>query len=266
MANVTFSSEKIGVQIYSVRHLCKTIDDLDRVVDELTQIGYRRTQVSGIEHLDPEDIRRVLDRYDMACCGTHDTIDRFLNDTESVIRNNTILGSPYCAVAYPGVEYWVQGSGPKLVKELNQAAKHMNDAGIRFGYHNHHHEFSTYGTDRTLMDYIVEETDPDLVHLELDVHWIMRGGADPVEWINRLAPRLFMIHLKDFAIDNGEPAYAAIGQGNMNWRSIIAACSKAGIQEYVVEQDSPREGRPMMQSLRMSYDFLSAMGSDEARL
>ena len=51
---------------------------------------------------------------------------------------------------------------------------------------------------------------------------------------------------------------AEIGEGNMNWPGIVAACESAGSQWYVVEQDTCA-GDPF-DSIAISFRNMTAMG------
>lgn len=259
-AGYTDPAEQIAIILYTVRNECGTEKDFRNTIRRLYDIGYRSVQVSGVGHLDARMIRETLDELGMTCCGTHDELDRYLNRPEEVIAFNRALGSSYSALSYPGDEYWTGGSGPKLARELNEVGRRLSKEGIQLGYHNHQFEFSRYGGSRTLMDVLVDTTDPELVQFEIDVHWVVRGGADPVALIDRLSRRCSRVHFKDLAIEDGEPVFAEIGQGNLNWPAILRACRAAGTHTYIVEQDEPRPGRSIFESAALSYDFMRQLG------
>jgi DNA (cytosine-5)-methyltransferase 1 len=89
---------------------------------------------------------------------------------------------------------------------------------------------------------LVEECDPALVDFCLDCHWLAGGGANPASWITRLSGRMSMIHFKDYDIGFDETSqpprlFKAVGEGNIDWQPITAACKAAKIGVYVVEQD-----------------------------
>ena len=57
-------------------------------------------------------------------------------------------------------------------------------AGIKFGYHNHDYEFKQI-EGQTIYDLMLENSSPDHIMFEMDVYWVMRGGKDPVEYLNQ---------------------------------------------------------------------------------
>jgi sugar phosphate isomerase/epimerase len=88
---------------------------------------------------------------------------------------------------------------------------------------------------------------------------VSAAGADPVYWIDRLAGRLDILHLKDMVLChcNGSlvPNVTEVGYGNMHWEPIMAAAERAGVKHYVVEQDFNFTNTPF-ESLRLSAAYL----------
>ena len=102
---------------------------------------------------------------------------------------------------------------------------------------------------------------PELVAAEIDVHWVTRGGQNPVNWIHKVGKRMPVIHFKDFAIiDGGTPVFCEIGEGNLDWPAIIQACREEGVRWYSIEQDSLFRDRDIFESIKISFDNLKAMG------
>ena len=107
------------------------------------------------------------------------------------------------------------------------------------------------------MDYLYEGLNPETVSFCLDTHWVQRGGGNPTTWIKKLAGRIDILHLKDMAVinDNGvQPLITEIGNGNIDFDSVIEAAPKSGVRYYCVEQDIC-PGDPM-DSLKISADYI----------
>ena len=64
-------------------------------------------------------------------------------------------------------------------------------------YHNHFHEQQKI-KGRTVLDWMIELTDPDCVGFDWDVYWGVRGLVDPVENIKKLGQEIKRFHCKDF--------------------------------------------------------------------
>ena len=95
-------------------------------------------------------------------------------------------------------------SVPKTLKDLqtycdyyNEVGKHCQAAGLKYGYHNHAHEFQKFG-DKSALELLVENTDPEYVNFEIDTMWAFRGGDDPVETLKKFGKRVKLLHLDDF--------------------------------------------------------------------
>ena len=165
-----------------------------------------------------------------------------------------------------------------FAKQADDYACQLKEHGIDLYYHNHHFEFARHD-GKFLMDIIKENTK----HLgfELDIHWIYRGGMDPVTFINQYAGRIRLLHLKDYRIghmampeedintpEGMKKAYAAIndivqfaevGEGTLNIPACIQAGLNGGSEYFLVEQDMTY-GRDPFEALKISHDNLVKMG------
>lgn len=166
----------------------------------------------------------------------------------------------------------------EFAKEANGFAERLQEHGIGLFYHNHHVEFARFD-GKALLD-IIAENSPSM-GLEIDVHWVQRGGLDPVRTLQKYAGRTAMVHLKDYRIgalpetafgmlESGDlPGYrqefrnvvqfAEVGEGNLDFPAIIAAAQAGGAEYLLVEQDE-LYGRSVWEALQTSYDNLVAMG------
>jgi sugar phosphate isomerase/epimerase len=114
-------------------------------------------------------------------------------------------------------------------------------------YHIHGYEFvpGAAGQGPTLFDALAARTDPDLVKFEMDVFWAVRGGADPVQLLERYPGRFPATHVKDIAKGTplGDSSGSApeetnvpIGQGQIPWQDVFRAAEKAGVAWHIIEQ------------------------------
>ena len=149
------------------------------------------------------------------------------------------------------------GDFGRFAREASVAVRPLIDAGLTFSYHNHSFELERFG-GRTGLQILAEESDPETFSFEVDTYWIQHGGGNPVTWIERLKDRMHVVHLKDLAMKGSEQRFAEVGEGNLEWSAILAACRAAGIEWYLVEQDRC-DGDPF-DSLKISLDNLRAMG------
>ena len=136
-----------------------------------------------------------------------------------------------------------------LVADLDRAGAVLRKAGQVLTYHNHAVELTPF-RGKTALDYIYAKTDPQNLQGEIDTYWIQHGGGDPVDWCRRLKGRLPLLHMKDYTVKpDGQPDFASIGAGNLNWPAIIAAAEESGCEWFIVEQDTT-PGDPVRRGAR----------------
>ena len=125
---------------------------------------------------------------------------------------------------------------------LEAAGRPFKAAGLGFGWHNHDFEFVAL-PDGTIPMAEILAGGPSL-EWEIDVAWVIRGGADPVHWIRRYGPRITAAHVKDIAPagDNAdEDGWADVGHGTVDWASLQAALRAVGCKHFVMEHDNPSD-------------------------
>ena len=251
--------------MYTLREFTSTANAFDEALQAVHGIGYAAVQLSAIKCMDgpnPEvdacQARDILDGNGLVCCATHRPWERLRDFTEEEILFHQTLGCSYTAIGglwsgYAGVEGMKQ-----FASESQLVAKKLADAGIRFGYHNHAHEFVTDAVHGGRPYDVLLNEAPHLA-LEIDVYWVAVAGVDPTQLLRACPGRIEAVHLKDRAIDRAaDVPYAAVGEGDLCWGDILAACREGGTQWAIVEQDDcPRDP---FDCLNSSFEFLSGKG------
>jgi sugar phosphate isomerase/epimerase len=253
------AGSKIAAQLYTVRDFTQTPEDIAETMKKVAEIGYEAVQLSALAPMDPKELRDICDGEGLTICATHIPYERMRDEPEAVIEDHDILGCRYPAIGGMAKDYREAGQYSEFAKDASEVAKHLAEGDKVFAYHNHSWELQKVG-ERTILDILYEDSDPEYFMAELDTYWLQHGGASSVAWINRLADRLPIVHFKDMAIEGGQQLYAEIGEGNLDWPGIIEACEAAGTEWYIVEQDTCK-GDPF-DSLKISFDNLKAMGVD----
>ena len=166
-----------------------------------------------------------------------------------------------------------------FAKQADDYACQLKEQGIDLYYHNHHFEFARH-SGKFLMDIIKENT--KYLGFELDIHWIYRGGVDPIKFIDQYAGRIRLLHLKDYRIGHmtlpegvapnsmeGVKAahramseiveFAEVGEGTLDIPGCIETGLRGGSEYFLVEQDNCY-GRDPFESLKISHDNLVKLG------
>lgn len=231
---------QISMQLWTVR------DDLaqnyDTTLAYLAEIGYPKVELAlGYFGRTAQQLREFLDGLGLHASSSHDGISPDDAALETKIENALTLGQSYIVVPFLQSASLDEWKG--WAERMNVEARAARSAGLRYGYHNHAHEFTTdLGGGKTPWQVLTSELDPRLVHLEVDIYWAVTGGvgrgvADPVRFaidvIRRAPQRVLQYHVKDRHLDGD---MGDLGTGTIDFRRVFDAHQ---VQEYIVENDTP---------------------------
>jgi sugar phosphate isomerase/epimerase len=255
----THHLKNIGVQLYTVRKIIG--DDPAGVLKAIQNDGY--TEVEAIYASLPK-IWPALSTTKLKPVSVHIDSDIFGDNAkmEEALGKAHEWGFQFAVYPYlPVPQRGGEDAIKSLATKLNKAGDQGKKLGIHVCYHNHAFEFEPMnGT--ILLDVLLNNTEKDLVSLELDVFWASVGGHDPVQLIKQHSDRIALVHLKDKAKDQpvqynekvAPTAFKEVGNGSLDFPAILRAATGVGVKHFFVEQDQTT-GSPL-DSLKMSYDYL----------
>jgi sugar phosphate isomerase/epimerase len=169
------------------------------------------------------------------------------------LDNLSELGIRYAVVYWP----WT-GSGPFVLEDCRKSAETLNkmgaickERGINFSWHNHNKEFLPMEIGLPF-DYLMENTDKNLVTCEMDIYWVAKGGADPLAVLKKYSGRIPILHVKDMA-PGDEQDFACPGSGIIDFPAVFREADIQGIEHYFVERDNVPDG---LECLRTSGEYL----------
>jgi sugar phosphate isomerase/epimerase len=230
---------QISIQLYTIRSL--TEQDFDGALAQVAAAGYKAVEFAGFQGKTAAEIREMLERHGLRTSSAHIPLSDFQTRLDGVIEDLTTIGSEWGIVPYIAENDRSSESLQAIAAQFDGFANRLNEAGIKFGYHNHDFEFTTdAGDGKNVFDKMIEVTTPGLVSFELDAFWTAVGGKDPAMLIRENADRIRLVHLKDGdtnALDRGKDL--PFGEGNLDWDGILSASRDAGVEWYVTEQDTP---------------------------
>ena len=189
----------IGVQMMMLKDKIAQ-DGIRETFKKVKEIGFSTVELSQIE-MTPENVEQIkssLEEFDMKVCATSAALkpmapgmkmETLKDDFDKIVADTKALGCKYIRIGM--ISFDCLGSKERIIeytKELNEMGRRLKEEGLSLYYHNHHMEFSKYD-GKYLMDIMVEESDPEYLGFELDVHWLQRGGVNPLEWIKKLEGR-----------------------------------------------------------------------------
>lgn len=243
-------------QLYSSRKF----PPLSETLGMLADTGY--TQVEGYGALFQDDtdlaaLKAQLDSAGLTMPTAHIGLDLLSERPARAIEIVTALGieaviGPHLAEA----DRPTTAAGWEVFgRTLAEVAKPLQDAGCVVGWHNHAFEFERV-EGKLPMDLILAGSDTLMV--EFDVAWCVKGGEDPLPWIEANRTRIAGAHIKDIAHEGeamDEDGWADVGMGTMDWPALMAALRKTACRWFIAEHDNPNDDK------RFARRSLAAMRS-----
>ncbi|KUP91631.1 sugar phosphate isomerase/epimerase family protein [Tritonibacter horizontis] len=232
----------VSFQLYSAREHTSWADTFAL----LAKLGYTQVEGFGGVYQNVEETRDLMAANGLTMPSGHFfPISQFEDNFDTTIATAKTLGIKklFC----PAPEDDLRNGGDlaawvDLGQRLETAAKRVQDAGLSFGWHNHHWEFIALPDGEIPMQVILD-TAPS-IEWEMDVAWVVRGGADPMSWIDSYKDRITAAHVKDIATEGeceDEDGWADVGHGTMDWASLTTALRGAGVSLFVMEHDKPSD-------------------------
>ncbi|MHA6513282.1 sugar phosphate isomerase/epimerase family protein [Tessaracoccus sp. Z1128] len=278
---------RIGVQASTIKGSFVehgTFETLRRMVD----VGYRDIEMSQVA-MTPENVaemRRARDELGVTMVALSAGLtpppgggDSLSTTYDKIVADCRTLGTSMLRIGMLPIDAMGSPDGVmNFARSAEEYAKRLADDGIALYYHNHHVEFARLD-GRYMLD-VIADLAPS-IGLEVDVHWVQRGGLNPVSVLAKYAGRVRLVHLKDYRIgllpDSARDAIAAgdfagfmsgfygvvqfaeVGEGNLEWQPIIEQAIASGAEHLLVEQDDTY-GRDPFESLAISRANLVELG------
>ncbi|MBE6597151.1 MAG: sugar phosphate isomerase/epimerase [Ruminococcaceae bacterium] len=254
--------KNLGLQLYTIRDHMKDEASIDASFARLAEIGYTEAQTAGCT-VAPEIFAELAKKHGINIVGTHYDWDAILNDYDETIRVHKLWNTTNIGIGgMPGDARKSYDALMKFIEDFNRAASVYAKEGFKLTYHNHSFEFVKIHEGKTIMDLLVENLDEANTSFVLDTCWVAHGGGDVRYWLEKLAGRVDILHLKDLVVyynADGKLTHTMteIGAGNLWWDGIIETAEKTGVKYYTVEQDSYFANGDPFDSVKQSRDFLA---------
>lgn len=253
----------VGAQMYSVRDKTTNAEDMLHALKAIKAMGYNTCQLSGhSQDIPDEQIAELLKESGVECVATHVSMDAIEADFDAIVRKHELWGCKYPGIGGLPQKYREAGSEGYLefARVAGEVANRFLDRGMHFIYHNHAFEYERFAdTGKNGMELLLDNS-PEALQFELDVFWVQAGGANPVDWIRKVAGRMDVVHFKEMNGSLKPPMMAPIGTGNMDWPAMFAACDEIGVKYALIEQDNAVES-DSLGCMQTSYDNLKKLGA-----
>lgn len=256
------SEIKVGVQLFTLRDHIQNYEDTDKTFAYLkNELGVDVVQISAIGNFPAEQHAELVKKYGFDVCVTHKPWDRMVNDLDALIDEHIALGCDQIGLGCMPDEFRTDlAAVRRFVSMANEIGRKMKARGLTFGYHNHALEFARLEDGRTIMDVLIEETDPEVFFFIPDTYWIHMGGENEAEYLKKLKGRVKVCHFKDWQVKLGENvgSITELGCGMLDFDACYKACEEIGASYIVYEQDINFRECPY-ESTAVSYKNLVAI-------
>lgn len=245
-----------GIQLYTFRD--DMLSDPRGTLTKLAKLGIRHIESAGSAKgyyygLTPKEMAQTCKDLGMALRSGHIGLnDKF----DKTVADAVDSGQEYLICSSMPSQGQTVDNYKRVAEAFNKAGEQCRKANIRFGYHNHEYEFETEN-GKVLYDVLLEETDPKLVYMELDLGWVIVPGKDPLEYFSRFPGRFPLWHLKD--MDLTKKHSTEFGKGGLNIQQMFDHAADSGLKYYFIEQEEYTHSP--LQSMQENMEYLKKIKS-----
>jgi sugar phosphate isomerase/epimerase len=222
-------------------------------LEKVAQLGYKEVEFAGYSGLPPAEVRALLARNGLTSPSTHVRLSANADTWKKALDDSVAIGHEWITVpSVPGgFDGATQDGWKQLADRFNKAGQEAKAAGLRFAFHNHDAEFRDV-QGGIPYEILLANTDPALVHFQIDIYWMTRAGRNVLDYYSRFPGRFPMVHVKD---SSGAPAHnmVEVGTGSIDFATIFARGISQGTKHFFVEHDNPADA---MASIRISAEYL----------
>ncbi len=270
---------KVGLQLYTVRDAMEK--DMDATLKAVKEMGYDYVEFAGYFGKTAEEVKALLDKYELKAISVHQAIDLFEKEGKAAVDYLNTIGVEYSAIPYYN-NYEFRTNWDETIKKFTEVSKLLKAGGIQLLYHNHDIELKKIDGEY-LLDKLYRTLDTEIIMPEIDTCWVHYAGINPAEYVRKYAGKIKVLHLKDFVCTKlgGGPVYdlidengndiknaskedngftfTPVGSGIQDWNAILTAADEAGVEYVIVEQDNAHE-TGSLEAAKMSRDYLKTLG------
>ncbi len=257
-----------GVALYSLRDTMAT--NPKEVLKEVSDIGYKYIEAAGYENgkfygMEPEEFKDYVYELGLVPLSTHQAMVT-LENADQMISEVKAAGFTYFVIPIPPMGHFTYNTETRTMNMsddielvtsiINTIGKKCHDAGLELLYHNHDFEFKKNKNGIIPIEYFLNNTNPKYVNFQLDLYWVTKAGADPVDYFNKFPGRFKVWHVKDM---DKEGRFAPVGTGTIDFSRIFKNKEKSGMEYYFVEQDMTFDNMKPLEAIKISHEGLKEL-------
>jgi len=240
----------LGIQLYTLRELMA--EDVAATLTLVADTGFREVEFAGYFDHTPAELKTMMAGLGLQAPSAHMGYENFVTDTNAVIAHAVEMGHKFLVIPYLSDNMRSLDDYRRHAANFNVWGEACKAAGLQLAYHNHDFEFEV--TDGVVpYDLLLDESDPDLVQMQLDLAWAHKAKVDAVAYFTAWPGRFPSFHIKDMDADGNE---SDIGTGGVPFDSIFSHVDHAGTKHGFVERDHPKDVRF---SIQHNFDAIAPL-------
>lgn len=227
--------------------------DWKAVLKETVRYGYTEIEIGSFMGDSATTFLKYCNETGIKPIAGGTVFSKNIEELNKSLENLNALELKYAVIYWP----WLTGGPFKLedckisADMLNKIGEACKKHGLTLCWHNHNKEFIAM-EEGLPFDYLMNNTDKNLVKCELDIYWVKKGAADPVQILRKYKDRYRILHVKDMA-PGPEMDFACPGSGIIDFPSVFSEAADQGIKHYFVERDNVVDG---LDCLKTSASYL----------
>jgi len=225
----------------------------------LAEMGYKYLEFGGTWGEDPAELKEYMLGIGLIPLAGGASMSGLQGDgLQQSIDASLSMGKKYLVCYWPWMTSAENLSWDEVKSAVDQSyriGEKCRDNGLRFALHNHYQEFQKLD-DRVIYDYILENTDPELVTMEIDLYWAYKGGADITTYFEKYPGRFELVHVKDSYDSPDLRSFACVGSGILDFPHLFSYRDTAGFKHLIVEHDDPENEKACARS---SIEYLQSI-------
>lgn len=198
--------------------------------------------------------------------GLHLDLGTLEKDISACAEEAKSFGTKYIVITgMYRFDYGSEASVKELAQRLNKTGKALKEQGMELLYQNHNCELRRTESGKPAYEILLKETDPEYVNFEFDSYWFAEGGADPLDWMQKMGSRMKLWHIND----RGSRVRGAsmtpilksdsmeLGTGNMPLDVLLEQAKKTGCEGVILESHRNWIDKNPIKSLQLSSKYLN---------
>ena len=240
-----------GVQLYTFRNemAADALGTLKKIAAlGIKQIESAKSNKGHYYGLTPKEMKQACADFGMTLRSGHVHID---DKWKQTMEDAAESGQEYLICSTMPTDGQTIDNYKKVAETFNKAGEECKKLNLKFGYHNHDYEFDSHN-GKVLYDVLLDNTQADLVNMEMDLGWVIVAGKNPLDYFKKYPGRFPLWHLKD--MDIVKKHSVEFGKGQLDILQMLKHSKQATMKYFFIEQEE--YASTPFESMQYNMDYL----------